>query len=45
MPPRESLCTAPASGTITIPDSTTSPGTQGVPDGADIIDGFLYWTT
>ena len=34
-----------ASGTITIPDSTTSPGTQGVPDGADIIDGFLYWTT
>ena len=32
-------------GTITIPDSTTSPGTPGVPDGADIIDGFLYWTS
>ena len=31
-----------ATGTITIPSSTTS---QGVPDGADIIDGFLYWTT
>ena len=34
-----------ATGTITIPDSTTSPGSQGVPDGADIVDGFLYWTT
>ncbi len=34
-----------ASGTITIADSTTSPGAQGVPDGADIIDGFLYWMT
>jgi hypothetical protein len=35
-----------ATGTITIPDSTTSPGvSQGVPDGADIIDAFLYWET
>jgi sugar lactone lactonase YvrE len=35
-----------ATGTITIPDSTTSPSaTQGVPDGADIIDAFLYWET
>jgi sugar lactone lactonase YvrE/phosphotransferase system HPr-like phosphotransfer protein len=35
-----------ATGTITIPDSTTSPGvSQGVPDGADIIDAFLYWGT
>ena len=34
-----------ATGTINIPDSTTSPGVQGVPDGADIIDGFLYWET
>ena len=35
-----------ATGTITIPDSTTNPGvSQGVPDGADIIDGFLYWET
>src|SRR6202044_621222 len=35
-----------ATGTITIPDSTTAPpGTQGVPDGADIIDAFLYWET
>ena len=35
-----------ATGTITIPDSTTSPGAgQGVPDGADIIDAFLYWET
>ena len=33
-----------ATGTINIPDSTTNPGvSQGVPDGADIIDGFLYW--
>ncbi len=35
-----------ATGTITIPDSTTSPSaSQGVPDGADIIDAFLYWET
>jgi hypothetical protein len=35
-----------ATGTITIPSSTTNPGvSQGVPDGADIIDGFLYWET
>ncbi len=35
-----------ATGTITIPDSTTSPGaSQGVPDGADIIDAYLYWET
>ena len=35
-----------ATGTITIPDSTTCPGgCQGVPDGADIIDAFLYWET
>ncbi|HKD59395.1 MAG TPA: kelch repeat-containing protein, partial [Terracidiphilus sp.] len=34
-----------ATGTITIPDSTTSPGSQGVPDGADIVDGLLYWET
>ncbi len=35
-----------ATGTITIPDSTTNPSaTQGVPDGADIIDAFLYWET
>ncbi|MFZ0305416.1 MAG: PASTA domain-containing protein, partial [Terracidiphilus sp.] len=35
-----------ATGTITIADSTTNPGvSQGVPDGADIIDGFLYWET
>jgi MBG domain (YGX type)/PASTA domain/Galactose oxidase, central domain len=35
-----------ATGTITIPDSTTNPGiSQGVPDGADIVDGFLYWET
>ncbi|MGD1064659.1 MAG: kelch repeat-containing protein [Terracidiphilus sp.] len=33
-----------ATGTINIPDSTTDPGvSQGVPDGADIIDGYLYW--
>ncbi len=31
-------------GTINIPDLTTCGGTcQGVPDGADIVDGFLYW--
>ena len=30
-----------ATGTINIPDSTTAPAAfQGVPDGADIIDGF-----
>ena len=35
-----------ATGTINIPDSTTNPGvSQGVPDGADIIDGYLYWET
>jgi hypothetical protein len=35
-----------ASGYINIADSTTTPGvSQGVPDGADIIDGFLYWET
>ncbi|MGD1107272.1 MAG: PASTA domain-containing protein, partial [Terracidiphilus sp.] len=35
-----------ATGTITIPDSTASPSaSQGVPDGADIIDAFLYWET
>ena len=37
-----------ASGTITIPDpSPCAPPScgAGVPDGADIIDGFLYWTT
>ena len=34
-----------ASGPITIPDLTTCECGQGVPDGADIIDGFLYWTT
>ena len=39
-----SSVTGIASGTITIPDSTTG-GVQGVPDGADIVDGFLYWET
>ncbi len=35
-----------ATGTITIPDSSTTSGvSQGVPDGADIIDAFLYWET
>ena len=34
-----------ASGTITIPDLTSCNCSQGVPDGADIVDGFLYWTT
>jgi hypothetical protein len=35
-----------ATGTISIPDSSTNSGvSQGVPDGADIVDGFLYWTT
>ena len=51
MQPQVSLCAAPATsgmatGTINIPDSTTNPGvSQGVPDGADIIDGYLYWET
>ena len=31
-------------GTINIPTST-GPLTNGVPTGADLIDGFLYWTT
>ncbi len=35
-----------ANGTINIPDSTTNPSAgPGVPDGADIVDGFLYWET
>ena len=34
-----------ATGTINIPDLTAASGNQGVPDGADIIDGFVYWTT
>ena len=35
-----------AAGTITIADSTTNTTAgQGVPDGADIIDAFLYWET
>ncbi|RXH58100.1 Phage protein [Granulicella sibirica] len=33
-----------ATGTITIPTYTQSP-TGGVPDGADIVDAFLYWET
>ncbi len=33
-----------ATGTITIPNYTQS-ASQGVPDGADIIDAFLYWET
>lgn len=33
-----------ATGTITIPDRTTCNCGQGVPDGADIVDGYLYWT-
>ncbi len=45
MPPRESLCTAPPAEPSPFPIAQSSPGTQGVPDGADIIDGFLYWTT
>ena len=32
-----------ATGNIVIPDSTTTPGTQGVPDGADIVAAYLYW--
>ena len=31
-------------GTINIPASS-GPGSPGVPTGADLIDGFLYWTT
>ena len=31
-------------GNISIPAST-GPGSPGVPTGADLIDGFLYWTT
>ena len=31
-------------GTINIPASA-GPGNPGVPTGADLIDGFLYWTT
>jgi len=31
-------------GTISIPASS-GPGGAGVPTGADLIDGFLYWTT
>ena len=31
-------------GTISIPTST-GPLTNGIPNGADLIDGFLYWTT
>ena len=37
-----------ASGTITIQDASPCAAPAcgpGVPDGADIIDGFLYWTT
>ncbi len=37
-----------ASGTITIQDASPCAAPNcgpGVPDGADIIDGFLYWTT
>ncbi len=35
-----------ATGTITIPSSTANPGvSQGVPDGADILDAYLYWET
>jgi hypothetical protein len=35
-----------ATGTISIPSSTSNPGAiQGVPDGADIIDAYLYWET
>ncbi|MBS1801855.1 MAG: PASTA domain-containing protein [Acidobacteria bacterium] len=32
------------SGTINIPTGS-GPGSAGVPTGADLIDGFLYWTT
>jgi hypothetical protein len=33
-----------ATGSINIPSSTAG-GNQGVPDGADIIEAFLYWET
>ena len=33
-----------ATGNITVPSYASSP-TQGVPDGADIVDAFLYWQT
>ena len=33
-----------ATGSITIPSYTQS-ATQGVPDGADVVDAFLYWET
>ncbi len=33
-----------ATGTISIPSYASVP-TQGVPDGADVIDAFLYWET
>jgi hypothetical protein len=39
---REAGAGGVATGTINIPDSTSG-GTQGVPDGSDIVDGFLYW--
>ncbi len=51
MPLRGSLCAdtgqgGMATGTITIPSSTANPGvSQGVPDGADIMEAFLYWET
>jgi len=32
-----------ATGNIMISDSSTTPGTQGVPDGADIVAAYLYW--
>ena len=32
-------------GTISISDLTTCGCGQGVPDGADVVDAFLYWTT
>jgi hypothetical protein len=41
---RETGSGSVATGTINIPDSTSG-GTQGVPDGADLVDGFLYWET
>ncbi len=34
-----------ATGTIKISDLTTCGCSQGVPDGVDVIDAFLYWTT
>ena len=32
-------------GTITIPVNAAGPGSPGIPNGADIVDGYLYWTT